>query len=339
MKKLIYIPMVIAICIACENQEFDYPDYDYTAVYFPMQYPVRTLVLGEDRVDNSMDQELKFQIGVTIGGLFENRKDWNVEVVLDESLAQGLVNQNGDTLRILPSEYYTLGSNQLVIPSGDFSGFVDVQLNEIFLSDSLATFSNYVIPLRITDTDADSILSGLPVVEAPNKHLSADWDPSALPKDFVLFGIKYINLYHGYYLHRGSDVTFDPDNNQIDEKIYHEKYVERDQVVRLITTGKQGNVTDFVGVNVAGNGKYSMILNFNDNGGIVIDSTKNSDFKVSGTGRFVEDGDEWGGIKQNVIYLNYTYMDGVNRHEVYDTLVYRNNGVSLEENVVTPAGL
>ena len=64
MKKLIVLFATALAIFACENKENDFPDYDYQTVYFPIQYPARTLVLGESRSDNSIDLEPAFNIYV-----------------------------------------------------------------------------------------------------------------------------------------------------------------------------------------------------------------------------------------------------------------------------------
>jgi hypothetical protein len=47
MKKLLLIlPLIIGLT-SCSNFEKDHPDFAYTTGYFPYQYPVRTLVLGD----------------------------------------------------------------------------------------------------------------------------------------------------------------------------------------------------------------------------------------------------------------------------------------------------
>ncbi len=335
MKYKISLLILLVACIACENQDFEYQDFEYTAVYFPVQYPVKTLVLGDDRIDNSMDRELKFQIGVAIGGLYSNNRSWQVEYAIEKDLVDTLVNQKGDTLKVLPDAYYTLNPpDKITIDPGSFSGFAEVQLTNNFLDDPLAIVSSYVIPLRIKKTDADSILTGKPLVLNPDPHIPDNWDPNAQPKDFVLFGIKYINPYHGYYLHRGLDINLGTTGDPVDTVIYSQKYREQDQVVEFITTGRSSIVTNFVGINTSLDGKYSMELLFSDDGTVKIDSTVSSLQKTTGTGRFVDDGDEWAGIKQNAIYLDYSYKVGEETHHVLDTLVYRNNGVAFEENTV-----
>jgi hypothetical protein len=338
MKRTLYFIVILFSCLACQNQDFDFPDFDYNAVYFPVQYPVRSLVLGKDRIDNSMDKELKFLIGVAIGGMYENKKSWTVDYVVDETLINNLINADGDTLKALPAEYYTLSpGNQVTIPAGKFSGFIEVQLDERFLDDPRSSTSSYVIPLRITNSDADSVLFGKPLTNSPNRHIAADWDPNAGPKDYVLYGINYINPYHGFYLHRGVDKKYEPADNLISEVVYHEKYVEKDQVVNLLTLNVQSSLALFVGNITSGkNGKSGMELVFNEDGDIVVKKYPNSTYTVSGSGSFIIDGGAWGGAKHNAIYLNYHYLDpdGINRHEVFDTLVFRNNGISFKENSI-----
>src|SRR5690606_27897087 len=91
------------------------------------------------------------------------------------------------------------------IPKGKFFGEIEVQLTDAFLDDPKAFLTRYVIPVRITSSTADSVLSGKPAVsENPDPRVSGDWD--IVPKDFTLFGIKFVNPYHGKYLHRGKSV-------------------------------------------------------------------------------------------------------------------------------------
>ena len=51
----------------------------------------------------------------------------------------------------------------------------------------------------------DSLLTGVPLVDNPIKIRDEDWDP--LPKDYTLFGVKFINKYDGIYLRRGEDAA------------------------------------------------------------------------------------------------------------------------------------
>ena len=42
---------------ACENYDIEFPDYEKQNVYFPYQYPVRTLVMGDDEYDIILDMQ------------------------------------------------------------------------------------------------------------------------------------------------------------------------------------------------------------------------------------------------------------------------------------------
>ena len=60
---------VLCCLFSCKNGDQTFPDYEGgTTVYFPYQYPVRTIVLGDDEYDTSMDQAHQCQIMATFGG-------------------------------------------------------------------------------------------------------------------------------------------------------------------------------------------------------------------------------------------------------------------------------
>jgi hypothetical protein len=167
-------------------------------------------------------------------------------------------------------------------------------------------------------------------VPDPDKRILADWDPGAPPKDFTLFMVKYINEYHGNYLRRGVDFTLDSLGIITDTIAYHAQYVEQDQVVNLSTSGRYELHSNFAGINV-GSGTGVKIEVDPASGSMVIDSIPaGTPIPETGTGQFVQGGDSWGGQNRNVIYLNYKYRVGSTDHEVFDTLVYRDNAVRFE---------
>jgi len=217
MKKLIYIILLSTTFWSCRNQDVEFPDFDYNAVYFPVQYPVRTLSLGNDMVDNTLDKELTFKIGVSIGGMYENKKDWTVKYVIDNALVSNLKNQTGDTLLVLPAKYIEsiLPASDVIIPKGSFNGWITIKLKDEFLDDPIAVTNRYVLPLKIVESDADSILRGLPLISNPDRTIAGNWDGNAKPRDFTLYGIKFINKVHGTYLHRGVDKVYDATNTLV----------------------------------------------------------------------------------------------------------------------------
>ena len=335
MKKTLYILLVLmlGIFVSCSNKDKEFDDFDYTTVYFSYQYPVRTITLGEDFVDTSLDNEHKFQIMTTLGGVYSNKKDRDVEVVVDNTLVNGFKYENGRELKVLPADYYNLSSNKMLIPKGRIIGGTVVQLNDAFFEDPLAWDVNYVLPVRIVSADADSILSGLPfpLVENPNRLDNEDWEIQ--PKDFTLYAVKYVNEWHGYYLRRGFDnISFtDPAAEDL-TKYRHTGYAETDEVKLLATRSlnrlemplvlQDENEEDF---------DLSIWLNFDSDNNINI-SSPTSEYAVSGTGKYVVNGEKnsWGQKDRDVIYLDYVIEHDILRIATKDTLVFRNRGVGME---------
>lgn len=332
-KKLTLLFVFTSVVFACDRDMPVFDDFDYTAVYFPLQYPVRTLSLGEEEFDNSLDQELKFHIAPNIGGMYENRQSWTVDFVIDESLADNLTDLNGNNIKALPQSYYSLNpTGQVEITPGSFRGMIQVRLSDAFLDDTMAYRTHYVIPLRITESSADSILVGEKVesIPDPDPRIPSHWLVN--PKDFVLFGIKYINPYHGTYLHHGMNVRYDLNNNPIDTAIYRQTYLVDNPLYQLTTRGR--NVVHTNGISsFRGNvgGQYKMELTIAENGDVVVGSPPGAIWNVSGTGSYVVGGGEWGGKPRDAIYLSYDYQNDDHLHKVTDTLIFRNRGLKFEQ--------
>ncbi len=335
MKKILIFILVSVLLGACYNKPFDYKDFDYQTVYFPYQYPVRTLSLGNDVLDNSLDRAHKFNIGVALGGVYiHNDISRTVYYEVDESLVpDNLYNQNNEQLRVLPSRYYSLSTDGSVeIPKGRLNGLITVQLADEFFDDPDAHKGVYVIPMRITDADrVDSILSGRPAVADPNLHDASHWEVT--PKNYTLFGVKYVNPYHGEWLRRGTLVVKNPAGEEIDRVVYRTNDLELNEVVSLTTT----SMSDVVGGWQIANDELALRLSVTDHD-IAITSQSGTPFDVVGTGRYGEFEAEWGGTldnprKRDVLYLKYAYdrPDG-NHCEVCDTLVFRDRAIVFEDN-------
>lgn len=344
----INIAIIIILIIGltgCENQEQTFPDYNLQAVYFPIQLPVRTLSLGEDRIDNTLDREHKFDIGVSIGGMYENKKNWTVDYVVDTTLCDNAYNGSGAPLISLPEGYYTLNPvNTVIIPKGSFNGLIRVELTEEFFNDPLSITGQYVIPLRITGTTADSVLSGKQVKPGiADRRIMSDWESGKAPKDWVMYGIKYVNAYHGTYLHRGRDII-STGGVPKDTVVFRNRYVERDITIVLTTTGLVSVSTNGVANRTSKTGKYSMELEFSNAegtpGAINILPRAGSTWVVNGTGEYYNVANSietWTGMKWQSMYLEYSYTEGTNLHQVADTLVFRDRGIKYEVNTITIA--
>ena len=213
LKKYIYGVALGALSLtfaACYNADKDFPDYEGgTKAYFAYQNPVRTLVLGNDIYDNSLDKAHKCRIWATMGGAYKGRNGV-VNFIVDESLCDNLwfLDDGGyksERVLPMPTNYYTLLSN--VIPyNSDTRGYVEVQFTDEFFKDPEAIHNTYVIPLRMTSASGiDAILSGTPNVDSPVRTNAQDW--AVLPMDYVLYCVKYMNPWQAKYIRRGVDIV------------------------------------------------------------------------------------------------------------------------------------
>lgn len=366
--------------LACENQENDFDDFGSTSVYFPFQTPVRTLIQGKyDLGFNENDNNGRFEIGVVMSGVYKNDIDRRVHFELaPELIDAAALGVDTVNVKILPVSYYTIEQESPVtIPSGSTKGRIPVQLSDAFFDDplSFAEFEevHYVIPIRITDYEQlDSLLTGVPLVDNPIKIKDEDWNP--LPKDYTLFGIKFMNKYQANYLRRGEDVavgfnesvTVYENGNPTEtvtevidsSTVYRAEYVVQDELLPLATAGRSAATTtiDVRRPGIATDLQLSLLLTFNDNEEITVSNADpNSNITVMGTGTFVEDADEWGGESRDVIYLDFQYIEQdvevtqkfvfgnlistttstfELNHQVNDTLVIRDRNVKFEEFVV-----
>ncbi len=342
MRKILVIIILTLGMFGCKDQENVFPDYPLQAVYFPIQLPVRTLSMGEDRIDNTLDREHKFDIGVCIGGMYENRKDWTVDYVVDPSLTDSVYTDKGEKILPLPESYYSLSPvNTVIIPKGSFNGLIRVELTDQFFNDPVSLTGRYVIPLRITGTSADSVLSGAPAGPGEaDRRIPGDWKAGKAPKDWVLYGIKYINAYQGSYLHRCTDFI-SSGGNPVDTVFFRQTNIVNDKVVTLKTIDLLTSYTSFVGIKSSKTGRYSMELSFENplgaSGHVTISPREGSKYSVTGEGEYIdkENSQEvWSELKWQCMYLKYSYNDGSRDHLVYDTLVFRDRGIKFELNTI-----
>lgn len=366
--KLVIVLVMLFSIVACENQDSVVEDFGTTSVYFPYQRPARTLVLGKyDLGFNDNDNDGRFEIGVVMSGVFENEVDRKVYFELaPELIDASALGVDSVNVQVLPSSYYTIEQQSPVtIPAGSVNGRIPVQLNDAFFEDPLSfggvNETHYVIPLRITDyEELDSLLTGVPIVDNPIKILDDHWNPT--PKDYTLFGIKYMNEYQGIYLRRGADkivgtsekvtlATGQTETTNIDTTtVYRAEFVERDEIVPVVTSGRHtARVTNRVRRgDIPSEDNVTLNMEFDNDGNVTVTNVEGDKFTVTGSGKWVEEGDEWGGKKRDVIYLEYQYRDVQvvqDRvfgqvvaettldllHTVNDTLVIRNRDVKFEE--------
>ena len=301
------------VCASCYNADQEFPDYEGgTTAYFPYQFPVRTLVLGNDIYDNTLDNAHKCQIWSTMGGAYGGRNA-TVQIAVDESLCDNLwfVDAGGNAsspVLPMPTSYYQLASNTISY-NGEPRGYVEVQFTDAFFNDPKAVENTYVIPLLMKSvTGIDHILTGTPREGlSPSRSNIEDWD--ILAKDYVLYCVKYMNPWQGKYIRRGVDnvtengvtstvVRKDMSMVNSDLTHYKENPVNQNDEVCGITTKNMSQANFKVSMNIgkdaSGDARPSqscnLVLTFNGNNCIITGGDE--DVPVSGSGEFIVNGTE-----------------------------------------------
>jgi hypothetical protein len=333
-KIFLILAVVFVSLTSCTNQDAEFENFDYKSVYFAYQFPVRTITLGEDIFDTTLDNQHKCKIMGTLGGVYSNDNDVTIDIAVNNSLPSGFLFRAGeDEMFVMPSNYYTLSSNQIVIPKGQITGGIEVQLSDAFFADPLSIKKTYVIPVEMKKVvNADTILSGKALVTNPLKPLSTNW--SVAPKDYILYAVKYVNPWDGNYLRRGKDIVKGNNGNTALDKVItrRKEYVEYDEVARINTRSLTGidfpvTVKDAFGVNI----NFNLTLTFDENNNCTV-SGSNTVFTATGTGKFVKKGEKnsWGSKDRDALYLDYKVNFQDFNVTTKDTLVLRDRGVTAQ---------
>lgn len=308
--------LIIIALGSCKNSEVDFPDFENQTVYFAYQGPIRTITMGEDIFDTTLDNQGRLQIMGTTAGVYSNDKDITIGIRVNNLLTQGNNFQPpyNNAVVAMPSNYYTLSSNNIVIPKGSLIGGVDVQLTAAFFADPLSVRRTYVIPIEMTNVDqGKSVLTS---------------------KNFTLYAVKYINTWDGNYLRRGRDVVAGKGGNTALNQtiVRRNQYVEKDEINKLNT--RSLTQTEFPvtfrgtgGVNI----NATLLLTFDAAGNCTI-SAADATFTATGTGKFVKRGEKksWGNQDRDALYLNYQVELADRTISSLDTLVMRDRGVRAE---------
>jgi hypothetical protein len=353
MKKFIYGAVLGVLSLtytSCYNSDRDFPDYeDGTTAYFAYQYPVRTLILGNDIYDNTLDNAHKCQIWSTMGGAYGGR-DAVVDIAVDESLCDNLyfTDAGGNAaapVLPMPTEYYKLASNTINY-NGDPRGYVEVQFTDAFFNDEKAISNTYVIPLVMKSVKGiDHILTGTPREGlTPARTNTEEWD--VLAKDYVLYCVKYMNPWQAKYIRRGVDnvtekgktttiVRKDMSLVNSDTEHYKENPVNQNDEICGITTKNMSQAIFPVSFKTSGASiACNLILTFNGNQCTI--STDDEDVTATGSGEFIAKGTEkaeykdyqWGSnngepVQRDILRLAYEVNFTKNNIQVStnDTLV------------------
>lgn len=323
---------------SCENGDIDFPDNEEQPVYFPYQYPVRTLVMGDDEYDTSLDKQHKCKIKATFAGSY-NGSNGSVQVAVDNNLVAGLTFSDGTPIKAMPESYYTLSTTNLEF-HGTYNGVTEVQLTDAFFNDADAAKGVYVIPLVMTSqTGFSGIKVGTPNEEGatPSRFDESAW--KVKPMDYVLYCVKYLNKYSGFWLAEGKDVITD----EISVKTQDRKAasVEKRNVIQIKTKSlSQSILTVSYPFEYMGKDKVEtktltadLLLTFDDSGNCTITSATEG-VTASGSGKWVDDGAKkaWNGKDRDLLDVSYKVdFGGGNVAETTDNLIWQRNGVVTEE--------
>ena len=343
LKKYIYGVALGAFSLSfasCYNADKEFPDYEGgTTAYFAYQFPVRTVVLGNDIYDNTLDNQHKIQIWSTMGGAYGGRNAY-VDIAVDESLCDNLFftdagGNAAEPVRPMPKEYYTLLDNKISY-NGEPRGYVEVQLTDAFFNDPKAVENTYVIPLLMTGQNGfDHILTGTPREGlTPSRTNTEDWD--ILAKDYVLYCVKYMNPWQAKYIRRGVDeltengvvtkvIRKDMSLLNSDVEHYKENPVNKNDEVCGIVSKNMTQAVFPVSINIGNDAKgdarpsqlCNLTLTFDGNKCTI--STDDAEITSSGSGEFIVKGTEkseykdyqWGSmngqpVQRDILRLAYS---------------------------------
>lgn len=337
---------------SCYNADKEFPDFqDGTTAYFAYQFPVRTIILGNDIYDNSLDNAHKCQIWSTMGGAYGGRNAV-VDFIVDESLCENLHfedaggNAGADVLPMPTTHYELLGNT---IPyNGDSRGYVEVQLKQAFFDDPKSIENTYVIPLRMTGvTGIDHILTGKPREGLdPVRTDLESWETPA--KDYVLYCVKYKNPWDANYIRRGVDeITQNGTTSKVVRKDFSlvntdlEHYTENpvnanDEIATITTVGEK--VARFTPSFKTSGASLPCNLLLTFNGDKCTISTDDANVDVTGEGEYITQGTTlpeykdyiWGHnngeqVHRDILRLKYTidFKDKNIQVSTCDTMVVR----------------
>lgn len=300
---------------SCESGDKTFPDYEEgTTVYFPYQYPTRTIVLGDDEpsVDLTNDHNHQCQIMATFGGSY-NGSNGSVQVAVDETLCNNLYFDDGVTpVKVMPSSYYTLSTTSLDF-NGTFNGATTVKLTDAFFNDPDAVTRTYVIPLVMTGQKGfGKILTGtLNEGETGPRTNSSAWDIK--PMDYVLYCVKFQNKYSGWWLTNGTTST---------ENIEKASTVE----IKTLSLNDSKYTVSFQD----GDKIYTADLKLSFNGEACTITSLTDGVTATGNGSWGDDSEKkaWGDRDRDGMELNYAVDFGGNhKFSKHEKLVWQRSGV------------
>ena len=310
MKKYLIFLLLSLVAVSCyEDYIFD---YEYTGIYFPYQYDVRTFVVGEG---------MKIEVGAALGGVRENTMDRTVDFSFDGSLVSAaslyqMQNLSSEYIRtatasvaaleLLPATHYTISNaSQMVIKEGKHVGTVVVRADSLaFVTDPKSMVATYVLPFRIDEAEADSVVKA---------------------KNFNVVAFKYENMLFGKYWHGGATVRLDSVGTIIDTIRYDTQIPTPESKIWVLTTTSPNTVVTNAFSNQASMPNSQLALTLNG-GTITLASAPGSTYTFTPDGASTYNQAKL--LQERKLYLKYQYTMMVGLKTRYchatDTLTFRN---------------
>lgn len=291
--KIFFITIfVVIVGLSCEEYEDYLTDYDFSAVYFATQKPLRTIVAYD---------EMTFKIGVTLAGKRENTTEEWATYKIETSLLD-------DTdFTLLPEDYYSISDKEtMLIPQGKFIGDVTITLDKAaFTGDPLAHLNTYALPLSLTETSADSILSG---------NFDEEGNQLTPAKNYTVLVVKYISPLHGVYYHKGVQRELNESGEVVEEKGYNTSDLSKNQTWDLSTQALNEVETSGAGIfNTQGHG---LKLVRGEGSSVMIQEVADSKITIiDAEGSYNEE--------KRAFYLDYKFSESGIAYHVTDTLILR----------------
>jgi len=307
MKKIIALFLVAVTFASCYK---DYiKDFDYNAIYIPIQMDVRTFVVGEG---------MKFDIGVELAGVRENDRDRMVTYQIDNSLItpaalakikggaayMASASASVTSLLPLPADYYTLSSaSQFVIKKGDHNGKVTIKPDSVrFLADAATIVPTYALGIRVISADADSLLYN---------------------KKTAVIGVKFENMLFGSYWHGGVTTVKDAADAAVVNTVnYYTQIPVSDVKTWSLKSVSPYSIATNGYSDVSSTAAAEFVLTLNG-GSVTVSSSATGKYAIQPDGESTYNQAKL--LQNRKIFLKYKYKDAAgNWCHAQDTLTFRN---------------
>ena len=231
----------------------------------------------------------------------------------------------------MPESYYSLSTLELQF-NGTFNGTTEVQLTDAFFNDPDAIKNTYVIPLVMKSQKGfTEILAGTPNegAENPSRFDESAW--KVKPMDYVLYCVKYLNKFSGYWLAEGTDKITDETGTKTQER--KAATVETRNVIQITTKSLTESILTVSYPFASKTMTADLLLTFDGSNNCTV-SSLTPGVTATGSGKWEDDGAKkaWNQKDRDMIDLSYKVdFGGGNVAETTDNLIWQRSGVKLEE--------